>query len=877
MRPVPMLVSKLLSATEWIETRLRRLDARLNAANTSTSSAQPSDSEISLWDPHLTRALWDTVPDSIYFKDQQSRFIRINQALAKRLGLSDPAQAIGKSDADFFPLDAARQSALGEQDIIRTGQPIINMEEEETWPDRTVSWSSTTKLPLYDLSGQIVGTFGISRDITERKRTEAALSESEQRYRAVCELISDYAYSFRVLPDGSFEDEWVTADSFIRVTGYHWDELDALGPFALFHESEKPLLTGEQELLRQGQPMSRDYQIVTRSGEVRWLHILRRPEWDEQHQRIVRFYGIAQDVTERKRVEAAEREQRILAEALRDIAAALISTIDVRTVMTRVLETVGRVVPHDFASIALIEGDGARVAYAHGWAEEDEIIARSIRIPLTASNLHTMIVNREPLLIPDVADYPDWVEVKWKSRNPPGSYVGAPIQVRGQLIGFLHLDSNTPGFFTAQHAERLRIFADQAAIAIENAQLYDELQQRTHQLERRVTERTVALQRAKEHVEAILDNNSDAIIVTRRDGTVSQVNPAFSQLFHFPVGEALDESLLTLLKSTQDAALIVAIEWVTTTHQSRRIEITVERKDGSQFDADIVLSPIIEHDPLSLKMSMSGVVCSVRDITERRQAEIAAQQALQAEKELNELKSRFISMASHEFRTPLASILSSSELLIRYRERMNGPQVDEKLRTVVAQVQYLTSVIQEVLDLSRMESDWADFKPVSTDIDGLCRGILDEFANRPEITHRISLTSSHTPLRVMLDDRLMHRIITNLLTNAIKYSSPDKPIDVSLESTGEDVVLRVRDQGIGIPPAERKHLFEPFHRATNVGTIAGTGLGLAIIKQAVELHEGTIAVDSEVDVGTTFTITIPLTPHRQQPGTLHQAMRASHN
>ncbi len=880
MRPVPTLVRKLLSATEWIESRLRRFDdsravGPVDAPGRPLAAPETADSDSLSWDRHLTRALRDTVPESIYFKDAEGQFLSINQAMARRLGLSTPQQAVGKTDRDFFPAESARSSALEEQEIIRTGQPILDDEEEEVWPDHSTSWSSITKLPLRDAAGQIVGTFGITRDITASKQAEAALMESERRYRAVCELISDYAYSFRVMPDGSFEDEWVTAASFIRLTGYHWNELDEQGAFALFDPAEKDNLPQEQELLRQGQTVGRDYQIITRDGEARWLHILRRPEWDEARERIVRFYGVAQDVTERKRAEAAEREQRVLAEAMRDIAAALISTTDVRTVMTRVLETVGRVVPHDYATIMLIEGDYARVAHAHGWPEEDEFIARSVRMPLAAANLHTMIVQREPLLISDVPRYPDWVEVEWKARKPTGSYVGAPIQVHGQVIGFLNLDSNTPGFFTTRHADRLGIFADQAAIAIENAQLYDELQQHAHQLERRVAERTVALQRAKDHVEAILDNNSDAIIVAWRDSTVSQVNPAFGQLFSYPLGDALDESLLTLLPSTQTDALRDALEAVRSTRQSARLEMSIQRKDGSQFDADVVLSPILEHDPLTAALSMSGVVCSVRDITERKQAEMAAQQALKAEMELNELKSRFISMASHEFRTPLASILSSSELLIRYRERMDVTQLDEKLRTIVAQVQYLTSVIEDVLDMSRMESAWAEFKPVSTDLDGLCRGIIDEFANRPEITHQIIFTSTPPP-RLMLDDRLMHRIITNLLTNAIKYSPSDTPIFVSLDTTADDMVLRVRDQGIGIPLADQKHLFQPFHRATNVGTIAGTGLGLSIIKRAVELHDGTIEVKSEVGIGTTFTISIPLRPHRQQPGTLNQWARTSH-
>jgi signal transduction histidine kinase len=166
--------------------------------------------------------------------------------------------------------------------------------------------------------------------------------------------------------------------------------------------------------------------------------------------------------------------------------------------------------------------------------------------------------------------------------------------------------------------------------------------------------------------------------------------------------------------------------------------------------------------------------------------------------------------------------------------------------------------MEDVLQLARLQARRTDFNPVRTNLDSLSRSVLDEFQSRPDITQQLLYTCNEPSREVRLDKKLLRQIINNLVSNAVKYSPADSTIDTSLEYTSNTVVFSVRDEGIGIPEADIQHLFEPFHRAANVGTVSGTGLGLVITKESVELHNGTITVESQVGIGTTFIVSIPI-------------------
>jgi len=246
------------------------------------------------------------------------------------------------------------------------------------------------------------------------------------------------------------------------------------------------------------------------------------------------------------------------------------------------------------------------------------------------------------------------------------------------------------------------------------------------------------------------------------------------------------------------------------------------------------------------------------DITQRKQLEVELRSALEKEKELNELKSRFISMTSHEFRTPLSTILSSAELLEHYRHKWAEEKQLTHLHRIQTAVKHMTEMLDDVLVIARAEAGRLDFRPTPLDLVEYCLDMVEELQLNVNNQHAIAFSTQHQSMPCCMDEKLLGHILSNLLSNAIKYSPTGSNVNFTLTCQPRQAIFEIRDQGIGIPPEDLSCLFESFHRATNVGNIQGTGLGLAIVKKCVDTHQGEIAVTSQVGVGTTLTVTLPL-------------------
>jgi PAS domain S-box-containing protein len=277
----------------------------------------------------------------------------------------------------------------------------------------------------------------------------------------------------------------------------------------------------------------------------------------------------------------------------------------------------------------------------------------------------------------------------------------------------------------------------------------------------------------------------------------------------------------------------------------------VRRKDGSRWWCHMSAKAL---NPANLGQ---GTIWFFLDVSLRKRAEEEVQRSLLRERELADLKMRFVSLASHEFRSPLATILSSVELIEDFGASLPEGERHEVIRLIKGAIGRLTGMLDQVTLIARAEADKLEFRPAPHDPEALAATIAREAEQAHGHANRIRFTARGAAGKRQLDGELLYHVLGNLLANALKYSPRNAEVAFALEAGAGSLTFTIADRGIGIPDADQGRIFESFHRARNVGNVEGTGLGLSIVKQCVEIHGGTVDFESAVDRGTTFIVCIP--------------------
>lgn len=415
------------------------------------------------------------------------------------------------------------------------------------------------------------------------------------------------------------------------------------------------------------------------------------------------------------------------------------------------------------------------------------------------------------------------------------SMLDVPVWLRGKVVGVLcHEHVGPAREWTAEDIDFASSAATMISLTLEEA--------RRHELNE-------ALVRSEEKYRHVVENASEAILIAQ-DGRIRYANPQTSRLSGY-APEELDAKPFLDFVYSEDKQLVA--------------ENYMKRLRGEQTESSYDFRIIDKHKQLRW-LSINAVTLEwegrpatlnfLTDITERRRAEEEVRRALAKERELNELKSRFVAMTSHEFRTPLATILSSTELLDRHHERLSVDERHTILRRIAAGVDRMAHMLDNVLTIGRAETEAMHFSPAPLDLPGLCRQLVDEA--RAGADRDIRLEFSGEQAAVEMDEKLLRHALGNLLSNAVKYSQQGSRVIFNVRIADTAAAFEIIDEGIGIPQQDHERLFEAFHRARNVGNIAGTGLGLAIVKKSVELHGGSITFTSEIGRGTRFSVTLPL-------------------
>jgi PAS domain S-box-containing protein len=817
------------------------------------------------------RSLMETSPAGIVMVDPEGQINFANIQAEKALGLSRdeitarsynaPAWRITDYDGNPFP-----DQELPFRRVMASGRPVYDVRHAIEHPDGQRVLLSINAAPLFDESGRMDGIVATVEDVTQRVQTEEEIHQRTAQLEGLGEvgleltaqldldaLLHSVVLRAAELAGGTEGGlflhrpdrdvlEWAVAATLDMPTlgsVLHRGE----GLAGKVWETGKPLIVDDYRHWKGRAAIYSEYRFAAIVGvPVRWgqeflgvLDVFSETPgaFSAAHADLLSMFATQAAIAIRNaHLLQAEREQRQLAEALEETAAAVTSTLDLDRVLDRILEQVERVVAGDAFNVMLVEDDLARSVRWRGYESlgiEDYMATASLVIA-EYPNIVRMVESGEPIVVPDIMNDPSWFRTEFQ--NWMRSYVGAPIRVGGVTVGFLNVDGTRAGQFGPADARRLAAFASQAAIAIENAQLYQRLQDYTGRLEQRVQERTAELQAQYARLDAILRSTSDGVVVTDRQGNVIQANPVAQAWLTQTLLPADAERLLDAIRdlaqrATEEPEAILELAGL-----DLELRAALVAEDG-------VKEP-------------SAVVVDIHDVSHL--------------KELDRVKTSLVTNISHELRTPVTTVQSYAYLMQR-----TSPQ-DEKwspyLDALVQATDRQTQLVEDIGQISRIYTGQLAMKPQLTYVDELCESIV---ATHQTLAQRQGVTLEHhtengdlgRDLVSSVDPKQFAQALSYLVSDAIRYTPEGGHIAVSTSQQEAEghiwTSVAVSDTGERIPKEDLPYIFGRFFREEEPRSerASETGLRLMIVREIVRLHHGRLTVKSEESLGTTFTIWLP--------------------
>lgn len=422
------------------------------------------------------------------------------------------------------------------------------------------------------------------------------------------------------------------------------------------------------------------------------------------------------------------------------------------------------------------------------------------------------------------------------------------------------------------------------------------------------TKAYTGLENAAAYLAAVFETATDAIITITERGVVESMNPAAELLFGYPEEELLGKKINVIMPShhaeqhdqyisrfieSRHAKIIGIGREVMGKHKNGtlipvRLAVSETVVEGKRFFTGILhdltemkaaqeeikklnfaLEQKVEERTIELEQAVNQLLSTNHklslEIKERKVAETALQkselelrESLEKEKELSQLKSRFVTMASHEFRTPLSTILSSADLIEAYTKNTPEDKRMKHVHRIQTAVGSLTNILDDFLSLAKLEEDRVQLQPGYFSLKDFCEEIDEELKSLLKKGQELHHPGGIEDTTVFLDKTILKNILYNLIGNAIKYSDVGKPIECMFKVDDQALTIKVKDYGIGVPAADQQHLFTRFFRANNAMNIQGTGLGLNIVRRYLKLMNGEISFKSQEGAGSTFTVKIPL-------------------
>ena len=723
---------------------------------------------------------------------------------------------------------------------------------------------------------------------------------------------------FRALIDNSFDVTMVLTSagvvkylspSGVRLFGEITAPMTNKGVASVVHPEDLPLiLEAHQEVLKEpglSRRVSR-YRVLTRDGAVRYVEAI-----GTNCLHVPGVEGVVvnlRDITERELAQQELERSELLHRRINEFATSL-STLhteeDILWEITR--QCISVLGFADCVIYLLDESRGVlaqKAAYGPKNPREREIFD-PIEIPVGQGIVGSVAASGLPEIIQDTSWDPRYI-VDDQCRL---SEIAVPILSEGRVLGVIDSEHPQRAFFTKEHLTVLTSIASLCANKLVRARAERRLLESHEDLERHITERTgevvaanvqlkreIADRARAERVQKALYAISEAIhraddlanLYGRIHEIIGTLMPAVNfyialydpatEVVSFPYHRdevdapppprqgrrgmteyVLRTGFAALADLEEIARLKAAGEYVQSGGPAKIWLGVPLSRGGCPFG---VMAVQDHHNPRVYGQEEMQILSFVADQTalaiERKRAQDDLRVALQAEKELNQLKGSFVSMVSHEFRTPLGVILSSSNILDHYLDRLPPEKRTAQLRAIRKSVHRMNDLIEDVLLLGKFDAGALGCQPVSLDLVSFCRHTAMEIESATARDGAILFIPTDIGADATADEGLLHHILANLLGNSVKYSPPDQSVEFRVTRRGTDAEFVICDRGCGIPAADQARLFTAFYRGSNVGQKPGSGLGLVIAKRCVDLHCGTIRCHSELGGGTTFTVTLPL-------------------
>jgi PAS domain S-box-containing protein len=803
----------------------------------------------------LLASIADKLSEAIYRNSPTEGLTFVNPAYLRMFGYDSLADLRCRPREDLYvdPTDRAR---LLEQ-LAREGG-FTNQVVRYRRKDGSAFWGLSSSRAVYATDGRTISYHvGTILDITERKRAEDALRElnatlerrihertaelsaSEARLRTLLE----HAPEAIVVLDGMNGRFDECNQNAVQLFGLSRDELLKCTPADVSPDFQPDG--------RRSVEAARAWIEETRKGRIPvfdWVHrhasgrlipceirLVRLPG----EENCCRIRGSITDNTERRRREAVQR-------ATYEISAAVQAADDLDTLYRRIHEIIQGLMPARNFYIALLDPATNLISFPY---HVDEATPRpqpmSQDVGLTGYVLRTgnpLLVNRrmpkrkvgDAVIFDGIQDSP-YIE----AGVPAATWLGVPLLVHGRKLGVMAVqDYQNDEVYRPEDQQILMFVAEQTALAID--------QKRAEQSRRE----------SEAKFRALFEATSQGVMLHDEERFI-EVNPAAVRILGFNSADELigkhPADSAAPIQPGGERAEVLARQHIADCLAlgSARFDWVCRNNRGQDIPVEVILT----------RIQWGGrqvIQAVINDITERKQAEAELLRALARERELSALKSSFVSMISHEFRTPLSIIMSSAEILDSYFDRLDPAERGEHLLSIQKNSRRMARLMEDVLLLGQADAGKLEFNPAVLDLREFLGRLIEEILAATQHRCPIRLAAADPLPMVLADERLLRHVFTNLLSNAVKYSPDESPIDLHVESEGLDTVFRVSDRGIGIPPQDLEWLFNSFHRGRNVGHRPGTGLGLVIVKRCVERHGGHVQLHSIEREGTTVVVRLPL-------------------